>query len=381
MPLEKFVQSLVKVSPGKKSFLSIYLDLRPEGRGKKLHTIFLKNRLPELAQVLPAHSREQTLLARDVKRVQKFLEDKLDPSWKGIALFACAAEDVFLQIPLPLPPQNELVLSAQPHLFSLVRQADLYRSYAVLAADSRQARLFWIQEGRIEKQKPLAWEDEHTTRFGRMGLSLQKFQRHIQGHTRQRMKEAVENLVKWVGRGKMEYLFTVTEEGMEGEIQKHLPSSWRKKQEALVSLDPRAPDHKILSGAIEAIRALLRERAQALVRQLLEEAQPLGKATAGAEPTLSALQNHQVERLVLDGQFQADGWQCQACGYLGTGGVPRSCPLCQGETNPAKLREAVVFLALSQGIDLSFTDHFPPLVKAGGIGAMLKFNISGRRKR
>jgi hypothetical protein len=381
MPLDEFVQSLVKVSPGKKSFLSVYLDLRPEGRGKKLHAVFLKNRLPELAQALPAHSREQTLVARDIKRVQKYLEEKLDPSWKGIALFACAAEDLFLPIPLPLPPENELALSPYPHLFSLVRQADLYRPYAVLAADSRQARLFWIQEGRLEKQRSLVWEEEHTTRFGRMGLSLQKFQRHIQGHTRQRMKEAVENLVKWVGRGKMEYLFTVTEEGMEGEIKKHLPSPLRKKQGSLAWVDPRDPDHKILSGAFEAIQALLRERAEALVRQLLEEAQPLGKATAGPEPTLSALQNHQIERLVLDGQFQAEGWQCQVCGYLGTGGVPSSCPLCQGASSPAKLREAMVFLAQSQGIDLSFTDHFPPLVKAGGIGAMLKFNISGRRKR
>ena len=381
MPLEEFVQSLVKVSPGKKSFLSIYLGLRPEGTGKKLHTVFLKNRLPELVQALPAHSREQALLARDIKRVQKYLEEKLDPSWKGIALFTCAAEDVFLSIPLPLPPENELALSAQPHLFSLLRQADLYRPYAVLAADSRQARLFWIQEGRLEKQKSLVWEEGHTTRFGRMGLSVQKFQRHIQGHTRQRMKEAVENLVKWVGRGTMEYLFVAAEEGMEGEIKKHLPSPLRKKLHSLPSADPHDPDHKILSGAFEAIQDLLREKAKAFVRQILEEAQPLGKATAGPEPTLNALQNHQIEHLVLDGQFQAEGWRCKVCGYLGTGGVPRSCPLCQGKTSSTELREAIVLLAQSQGIGLFFTDRFSPLVKAGGIGAMLKFNISGRRER
>jgi peptide subunit release factor 1 (eRF1) len=195
------------------------------------------------------------------------------------------------------------------------------------------------------------------------------------------MKEAVETLIKLVGRGKMDYIFTVTEEGMEGEIKKHLPSALRKKQGSLPSLDPRDPDHRILSGAFEAIQALMRARAEALVRQLLDEAQPMGRATAGPEPTLSALQNHQVERLVLDERFQAEGWRCEACGYLGTGGVPRSCPLCQGATRSAELREAIVLLAQSQGIDLSFTERFSPLVKAGGIGAMLKFNISGRRER
>jgi rubrerythrin len=381
MPLDEFVQSLVKVNPGKNSFLSTYLDLRPEGRGKKLHSIFLKNRMSELAQIFPAHSREQALLARDIKRVQKYVEEKLDPSWKGIALFACAAEDFFLPIPLPLPPENEMALSYRPHLFSLMGQAGLFRPYAIIAADSRQARLFWIQDGRLTKQRALVWEEEHTTRFGRMGLSLQKFQRHIQEHTRQRMKEAVENLLKWAGRDKMEYLFTITEEGMEGEMKKHLPLSLKKKQASLSRVDSRDPDHKILSAAFEAIQALSRERAESLARQLLEEAQPLGKATAGPEPTLSALQSHQVERLVLDRRFQAEGWECKSCGYQGTGGVPKACPLCQGATAPAELREAVVYLGQTQEIDLAFTDNYRPLVKAGGIGAMLKFHISGKKGR
>jgi len=68
----------------------------------------------------------------------------------------------------------KLVLSSQPHLFSLVRQADLYRPYAVLAADSRQARLFWIQEGRLEKQRSLVWEAGAHHPVGRMGFVCSK---------------------------------------------------------------------------------------------------------------------------------------------------------------------------------------------------------------
>jgi len=381
MPLHELIGTLLSVQPGQKSFLSIYLDLTPDGRGKKRHTLFLKNRLPEIIKTLPAHSREQTSLARDFKRVQKYLEEDLDPAWKGIALFACAPEDLFLAVPMPLPPANALSLSSHPHLFSLAQQAGLYEPYAVLVADSRQARLFVIQEGRPEKQVTLFWEDRHTTRFGRMGLSLQKFQRHIQEHVKQRAKETVENLGKLIGRRKIEHLFLVGEEGMEGEIQKQLPLSWKKKPVPLTSLAPHDPDHRILSGALGALQTISRKKAEALAREIIEEAQPLGRATLGAEPTLSALQNRQVEHLVLESQFNATGWQCLGCGYLGMGGVPSSCPLCQGTSQPVELREEIIWRAQSPGIAISFPENFAPLVKAGGIGARLKFKFSRTKSR
>lgn len=64
MPLDELLRSLVKVRPAPKSILSVYLDMRPEGSGKKLYTIFLKRRFPELSKTLLAHSREQALLAQ-----------------------------------------------------------------------------------------------------------------------------------------------------------------------------------------------------------------------------------------------------------------------------------------------------------------------------
>ena len=168
---------------------------------------------------------------------------------------------------------------------------------------------------------------------------------------------------------------------MGAEIQRELPPAWRMKPVSLPALDPRDPDHKILSQALEAMQTLSREKAEALAREVIEEAEPLGKATLGAEPTLSALQNHQVDRLVVDSQFEATGWQCLGCGYLGMGGVPRSCPLCQKTSRPLELREEIIWKAQSPRVEVSFCENFPPLVKAGGIGAMLKFKTPGAKSR
>jgi len=378
MPLDEWVQRLINVTPGNKSFLSAYLDLSPDRSGKKLYKIFLKNRLPELSDLFPAHSRERSLLARDIKLIQEYLEEELDPAWKGIAIFACASENLFIPIPMPLPPENALDLAPNPHLFSLIRQSDLYQTYAVAAAHSHKARLFLMRLGRLEKQLTLSWEDKHTTRFGRMGWSLQRFQRHIQEHIKQRAKEIVENLENLINSKKLEYLFASAEEGMEADMKKQLPADLRKKLIPLPSLDPHDVDHRILSAASEALQEISKRKAEALARQILEEAQPLRHATSGPEPTLSALQNHQIERLVFDARFKATGWKCRSCNSLGIGGLPQACPFCQGEISVANLREEIVGKAKSQGVDIFFTENFSPLMKAGGIAALLKYKTPQR---
>jgi len=378
MPLDELVQRLANVAPGERSFLSVYLDLSPDRSGKKLYTPFLKTRLSELSKFILAHPRERPFLAKDIKLIQKYLEEELDPAWKGIALFACASENLFVPVPMPLPPENSVALAPFPHLFSLIRYNDLYQTQAIIAAHSRQARLFLARLGRLGKQLTLAWEDKHTTRFGRMGWSLPRFQRHLQEHIKQRAKEIAENLEKLINSEKPEYLFVMAEEGMEAELKKQLSTTLKKKLVPLPSCEPRDPDHKILSAAFEALQKISREKAEVLARQILEEAEPLGQATAGPEPTMSALQNHQVGRMVIDARFRATGWKCTGCNSLGTGGSPNACPFCRGTICPADLREEIIARAKSQGVELRFSENFSPLMKAGGIAALLKYKTAKR---
>jgi len=376
MPLEELLQRLVKGTPGQRYFLSAYLDLRPDANGKKTYPIFLKSRLSELASHFPVHSREQSFFVKDSKQIQKYLQEKLDPSWKGIALFACAPENLFLSIPMPLPPINALEITAGPLLFPLLRYSDLYQTYGIIVADSRQARLFLISLSRTEKQLTLSWEDSHSTRFGRMGLSTQRFQRHQKEHIKQRAKEIAENMEKWLNLVRAEYLFLAAEEEMSGELFKHWSTVAKKKLIDLPGVDTRDPDHKILGAAAALLQTITREKAEILAKKVLEEAAPLGQGTVGPESTVNALQNHQVERIVLDSQFHASGWACDGCVNLGSGGTPVHCPLCDGTIRSIDLHEEIVRKANAQGLPLFFTHNFPPLLKAGGVAAMLKYKTS-----
>ena len=373
MPLEELLQRLVKEGPKTKYFISAYLDLRPDPKGKKTYPVFLKGRFSELGSYFPSHSREQSFFVKDSKQIQKYLEEKLDPSWKGIALFACAPDNLFLPIPMPLPPVNKLEVAPCPRLFSLLRLSDLYRTYGIVVADSRQARLFLIRLARLEKQLTLSWEDTHSTRFGRMGWSAQRFQRHQKEHIKQRAKEIAETVEKWLKQEKAEYLFLGAEEEVAGELENQWSAATRKKVIPLPSMDSHDPDHKILAVASDLLQAITRKKAETLAQNILKEAVPLGQGTVGPEPTVSALQNHQVDRIILDSQFEAAGWACEGCASLGSGGMPTHCPVCGAKIRAAELQEEIVCKANSQGLPLLFTHQFPLLLKAGGVAAMLKF--------
>jgi len=381
MPLEELLQRLVKGIPGNTYFLTAYLDLRPDAGGKKTYPVFLKSRLAELATRFSPHSSEHPHFVKDSKQMQKFLEEKLDPSWKGIAIFACAPADLFVPVPMPQPPANKLDVTPRPLLFPLLRFSDLYRTYGVVAADSRQARLFLVRFSRVEKQLTLSWEDSPLTRSGRISLSTQRIQRHQQEHLKQRAKEISENLGKWIRLEKAEYLFLATEEELSGELEKQWSAATKKKLIDLADAEPRDPDHKVLSAAADLLHAHAREKAEILAQKILQEAAPLGQGTVGPEPTMSAILNHQAERVVLDAQFRASGWACEKCTSLGSGGTPSSCPLCDGRIHSAELSEEIVCRAVSQGVPLHFTQNFPPILKAGGIAAMLKYKTAGKSSR
>jgi hypothetical protein len=373
MPLDELIQRLVNVSPEPKYFLSLYLDLRPDHTGKKMYPVFLKNRLPELLDVLPAHSAVHSFLEKDLKTIHKYLEENLNPAWKGIALFVSSYENLLICIPMFVPPENKVDLASTPYLFSLIQHAELYQNYAIMVADPRQARLFLVALGYPEKQTTLSWKDERTARSERMGWSLPRFRRHQAEHMKQRTKEISENLEKLTNAAKTDYLFAVAEEEVLSELKKHLSPSFRNKLFPLPSVKSHDPDHKIFTAAFDAVQSIAKERAETLAKRILEEAEPVGQATVGPEPTLSALQSHQIEQLVMDAKFAAEGWACQGCLRLGIGGLPSNCPICGKEIRPANLREEIIFKAKRQGLELSFTKNFSPLIRAGGIAARLKY--------
>ena len=99
-----------------------------------------------------------------------------------------------------------------------------------------------------------------------------------------------------------------------------------------------------------------------------------GKAAAGVDATLEALNRGAGHRLYLLREFCESGGVCVACGDLGRGSR-ELCRLCGKLTRPVDLAEAMVHRVISAGGTVAAVPAHIALSGAGGVAARLRFPL------
>src|SRR5690349_13452862 len=109
--------------------LSLYLDLRPNDRGRDNFAPFVRKELGDRIRTYAASGPERESLEKDAARVQQYVEG-LDGSLNGLAVFACRGADLFETVELATPVVgHKLSISNEPHLYPLARLLDQYPRY------------------------------------------------------------------------------------------------------------------------------------------------------------------------------------------------------------------------------------------------------------
>jgi peptide subunit release factor 1 (eRF1) len=95
-------------------------------------------------------------------------------------------------------------------------------------------------------------------------------------------------------------------------------------------------------------------------------------AVAGLEGVLDALVARRVDTLVVSEGFEAPGWRCPSCAWVGTRG--RRCPLCAKSMNQvADVVEEAIEEALTQACRVAFCRDNADLDVLGRVGAVLRY--------
>src|SRR5918995_1440260 len=85
-------------------------------------------------------------LTADMERLTTYIDEELDPAATGVVVMAGDHQGVFEPVPLDVPVESGFTVGPVPSLRQLVRAADDYPPYAIIAADQRDAFL-WLMEG------------------------------------------------------------------------------------------------------------------------------------------------------------------------------------------------------------------------------------------
>jgi hypothetical protein len=268
--LMRELDKLAAFEPNGFPFVSLYLNTQPDQHGRDNFEPFMRKEFASRGKSFPVDSTERAGFEHAAARIQNYLENELQASANGLAIFACAGEDgYFKSIQLDAPIEtNELHVSERPHLYPLARLADQYPRCVALLADSDTARLFVFDLGQTMLRKELnnsggsfAPDGEHTRL---------RHQRRLEKYNLLHAKQTVEMLERTVREESAKHIVLSGDEVIIPLLKKQLPPFLAEKVVDILRLDIRTPEHEVRRATMNALREVNIQTDAEKVRDLID---------------------------------------------------------------------------------------------------------------
>src|SRR2546423_7616800 len=181
--MRELIRCLADLGPGDAPVLSVYLDMRPHGTEPALRPglLLLKERLRAIEKTLWPRGVAYDSVHADAVRSARYLDD-VPSDAQGVALFTCAAGDLFETVTVGVPFENQVVAAPVPDLFQLARLLDEQETVLVAVVDTNTARIFVTRTGYLgEGGGP---DDKNTQQFWKGslgGFHEARYHRHTHG--------------------------------------------------------------------------------------------------------------------------------------------------------------------------------------------------------
>ena len=370
------MEILAALEPSPYPFVSLYLSLAPNERGREDHHQFVRKVFADRAKAFREESPERQSFDQDADRIRQFLESNDTTPWSGLAIFASSGAEVFEAIPMEAPlDHHELFIGSVPHLYPLAKVIDTYPRYAAVALDTNKARI--VVFGLAAQERDENIQNEKTRRNSKGGWSQARYQRRAENFHLHHVKEVVDTLDRIVREENINHIVVEAEEVALPIFKEQLPKHLAEKVVDVTTLQRQGDDSDLLERTQAALRVKDAETDAEKVEELMDAWQSGGLGVAGPEATLSALQLGQVDELII----AASPEQLKPVQKLPDDAAPgevqadTSAPQGTADEKLLKLSDELVTRAKQTAASIRFIEDENLLAGIGGVGALLRFRI------
>lgn len=357
--LTPLLDRLAAYQPSGFPFISLYLNMQPDPRGREHVDSFVRKDVAARAHTYPRRSPERESLERDIQRIKDHLRGRVRRSANGAAIFACSADDVFEATEFDAPiDANQLYVQPQPHLYPLARLIDQYPRYGVLLTDTNTARLFVVGLGGTQYRDQLASPRMRRTAVG--GWAQARFQRHVDNLYLQHAKEVADALDQLIRRESLDKVVVAGEEIIMPLLREQLPRHLADHLIEVRGIDMATPEAAMLRAAVEAMHQADALDDAAKIARLMDDYRANGLAVVGARDTLAALEKGQVDELLISATARD---------------VRPADDSAEASDDEAATRRANDFVtrARQTAAAVTFIEESRLLADVGGVGARLRY--------
>lgn len=375
---------LAGFEPAPYPVVSLYLNTQPGQTGRDQYQTFVRKEFSARSRTYPAHSPERDCLEQDLERISSYLQNELQPSANGVAIFACSAGELFEAIQLTAPiEQHWLYIGDRPHLYPLARVESLYPSYALVLADTNTARILLVSTGEVVGDKAITGTRTRRTTQG--GWSQARFQRHIENFHLQHVKEVIDALERIVQTENVEHILIAGDEVIVPLLRDQMPKGLAERIVDHIRVDKDGSLDEVVKTSLEAMQRVREQTEREKVEAAVGAYRAGGLGVVGPQDTLDALIKGQVDELLVAANLNElqglRGGTAPAASANDTAlDEPMVEPVVAGEAAVAppeavRLADELVAKATQTSARITFVQDPNLLAPYGGVAALLRFRI------
>lgn len=374
------LRRLAELRPDGARVLSLFINLdpsefaTPQARITQVHSL-----LDDAARRVDADDdldRDQrAALREDIKRLREQFEGG-DVPWqgaRGLAVFAAGPAGLLEMYRLPRPVESHVFIDDSPLVEPL---ADLVStgSWAMLLVNAKVGRLLVGSRERLEEVDTFRQQVEAPLVQSGGGSQARNDRADSQEH-RDHLKHVADVLFRRTKRAPLDRLLIGAPREIYAAMEAELHQYLRERLVGRIELDVEnsTPD-QVREAAAAAMEEEDRGREREALDRLQEGLGTGGRAAAGLDDVLAALNERRVEILLLEQGFAAAGVVCRSCGWVGPAEQLATCPVDGGELEPREnVTESAVELAITQSAEVIVPRHHDDLGRYGSVAATLRF--------
>lgn len=353
--------------------ITLYLNTQPNTNGQPDFRQFAQKELSARARTFSAGSAERQSFELDTVRIEKYLQEELNPSTRGLAVFACAAADLFETLQLHAPfEENRLYVYNQPHLFHLTRVDDENPRYAVLVTDANSARIFVFGLGEVIDSERVQSKKVQRVKVG--GWSQARYQRRVENAHLHHAQEVIDALDGIVRADQVSHIILAGDPVAIPILREALPKHLADKVVDTIRLDVKAPEKEIFEATLKRLREEDAKTEYEKVERLFGAYREGGLAAVGREETLQALANGQVDELLISAAMEQEHPAEETVDAIIAPEIPDAAGSTEtDEPRSVLLPDLLVTKAKQTGARVTFVENAVLLAGIEGVGAFLRW--------
>jgi hypothetical protein len=369
------LQELARLAPAMEPVVSVYLDTRwTDEHQRDRVRVFLKNETRKAAAM--AGGSLEAELAWITSQGERLVRQEMRPDLGGVALFAGGATGLREIIPFAAPFKESFVVAETPYLRPLVEALGEVPRTIVAFVDGESARLVALTEQGAGEEVELQTADVvgHHRRGGWALLLQSRYQRHVQVHRDRHLDAVAATLAEMVEQYGVRDIVLAGEPRNLAVFTQHVSPAVGARIVGHVAGARYEPSSALASRALALVQHAAASEQGMTLDAVLADAEGGGRAAAGVDATIEAVNRGIVACLYLMTTFNEAGALCSICGAIQRPAAV-ACRWCGRPAGRVELGEAMVHRVITAGGEVETVTVHAGLERAGGVAARLRFPL------